>query len=132
MASIKGIGGAFIHTEDVPALAAWYQDVLGIEMEHYEEAGAYFRVFHTRDPETSKMLNSPVFSIMPAKEKLAASGRGFELNLRVDDLHAFIAQLREKGVEIEKVEESEYGKFTWVHDPDGNRIELFEEPERAP
>ena len=132
MASIKGIGGAFIHSEDVAALAAWYRDVLGIELEHYEEAGMFFKVFQTRDAETSEMLHCPVFSIMPAKEKLAASGRGFEINLRVDDLHAFIAQLREKGIEIEKVEESEYGKFTWVHDPDGNRIELFEAPEKAP
>jgi len=128
MASVKGIGGAFIHSEDVPTLAAWYRDMLGIELEAYPEAGAQFKVFHTRDPETSKLLNSPVFSIMPAKEKLAASGRGFEINLRVDDLHAFIAQLAEKGIIIEKVEEGEYGKFTWIRDLDGNRIELYEEP----
>ena len=128
MASIKGIGGAFIQSEDPAALAAWYRDILGIDLEHYAEAGQYFTVFHTRDPETSKLLNSPVFSIMPAKSKLATTGRGFEINLRVDDLHGFIAQLAEKGITIEKTEESEYGKFTWVHDPDGNRIELYEEP----
>ncbi len=51
------------------------------------------------------------------------------INYRVEDLHALLAQLRGEGCEVDpKVEESEYGKFGWVMDPEGNRIELWQPP----
>jgi len=51
------------------------------------------------------------------------------INFRVDDLHALLAQLRAADVEVDaKVDESEYGRFGWIIDPDGNRIELWEPP----
>jgi predicted enzyme related to lactoylglutathione lyase len=51
------------------------------------------------------------------------------VNFRVRDLHAMLDQLRAKGCDVDdKVEDSEYGKFGWVMDPEGNRIELWEPP----
>ena len=50
-------------------------------------------------------------------------------NFRVHDLHALLAQLKKEGVAVEeKTDESEFGKFGWVMDPEGNRVELWEPP----
>ncbi|MEE2827843.1 MAG: VOC family protein, partial [Myxococcota bacterium] len=60
----------------------------------------------------------------------APSTKGFMVNFRVADLHAMLDQLRANGCDVdERVEESDYGKFGWVMDPEGNRIELWEPPE---
>jgi len=62
------------------------------------------------------------------QEKLAETGRGVMLNLRVDNLTEFLEQLRSKGVEIEdRIQEWERGKHAWIRDKDGNRVELYEE-----
>jgi predicted enzyme related to lactoylglutathione lyase len=59
----------------------------------------------------------------------APSTAPFMVNYRVDDLHALLAVLRSEGVQVEdKVEESEYGKFGWVVDPEGNKLELWQAP----
>lgn len=63
-------------------------------------------------------------------DHFAPSRAAFMINYRVDDLHALIAALRAEGCQVEdKVDESEYGKFGWVIDPDGNKVELWEPPE---
>lgn len=57
------------------------------------------------------------------------SGTGFMINYRVEDLTALLAQLRREGCAVDpKVEESELGKFGWVMDPEGNRVELWQPP----
>ena len=59
-----------------------------------------------------------------------AAGKAFMVNYRVADLHALLAQLRSEGCEVlDKVDESEFGKFGWVVDPEGNKVELWEPPE---
>ena len=69
-----------------------------------------------------------MFAINQAQEKLAEKGRGFVLNLRVDNLAEFLEQLRSTGVEIEdRILEWERGKHAWIRDRDGNRVELYEE-----
>jgi catechol 2,3-dioxygenase-like lactoylglutathione lyase family enzyme len=135
MASVKGIGGVFIYSPDESRLAAWYEEVLGIEMEPHPDGIGYYRVFLTRDIETSGIRENPVFAINQAQEKIANSGRGFLVNLRVDDLTGFLEQLRARGVEIEdRILEWERGKHAWIRDGDGNRVELYEEilPEATP
>ncbi len=127
MASVKGIGGAFILAEDPARLAGWYRDSLGIDLEPLTERPGYFKVFSTRDLETSIVRANPVFAIHRADEKLAPRGRGFVINLRVDDLVAFLEELRDRGVKTEPVVEHPYGLFSNLTDPDGNRIELYEE-----
>ncbi|MBC8503815.1 MAG: VOC family protein [Anaerolineales bacterium] len=128
MASIKGIGGVFIDSNDAEKLANWYQSVLGIKMETHPDGTGYYRVFLTRDIGTSVIRENPVFAINQVEEHLPTSGRGFTLNLRVDDLDQFLEQLQTKNVKNEgKILEWERGRHAWIHDLDGNRIELYEE-----
>ena len=123
---VQGIGGVFIDSKDPKRLAEWYTENLGLKFEGNE--GGYYIVFRTRDPESSVLRANPVFSINPAKEPLAEKGRGFVLNLRVDDLHTLLDDLRAKGVTVEeKTIEWEYGKHGWIRDGDGIRVELYEE-----
>ena len=128
MAQIQGIGGVFIESDNAASLAKWYGDVLGIEMEGNPEEGGFFRVFWTRDVETSVKRANPVFAINQSKEPGTKKGVGLTINFRVDNLDAYLDQMREKKVEIdEKILVWEYGKHAWIHDLDGNRIELYEE-----
>ena len=71
-----------------------------------------------------------VWSVFEASSNyFAPSAAGFMVNYRVADLHALVAQLRAEGCNVmDKVDESEFGKFGWVVDPDGNKIELWEPP----
>ncbi|MBT3389655.1 MAG: hypothetical protein HN413_04530 [Chloroflexi bacterium] len=128
MASVQGIGGVFIESNDAQSLAEWYRDVLGIEMEAHPDGIGYYRVFPTRDVESSVVRENPVFAINEAREQIPASDRGFTLNLRVDFLSPYLDQLRERGVIVEeKILEWERGRHAWIRDLDGNRIELYEE-----
>lgn len=128
MASVKGIGGVFIDSDDAARLAHWYEAILGIALEAHPDGTGYYRVFFTRDAESSVLRENPVFAINQAQKKVAETGRGFILNLRVDNLSEFLEQLRAKGVKIEdKILEWERGKHAWIRDLDGNRIELYEE-----
>ena len=127
MAKVAGIGGVFIDSDNAVRLTKWYEAFLGIEMVAHPEAGSY-KVFQTRDLEGSFVRENPVFAINQAKEPMAKNGRGFTINLRVDNLDEMLAQLREKGVSIEeKTIEWEGGKHAWIRDLDNNRIELYEE-----
>lgn len=128
VASVQGIGGVFIESEDATALASWYERILGIELETHPAGTGYYHVFSTRDLVTSVVRENPVLAINQSHERLARTGRGFVLNLRVDDLAEFLDQLRSLGIEVEdRILEWERGKHGWIHDPDGNRIELYEE-----
>jgi catechol 2,3-dioxygenase-like lactoylglutathione lyase family enzyme len=128
MTSVQGIGGVFIYSMDAANLANWYQTVLGIDMERHPDGDKYFKVFFTRDPETSVIRENPVFAIYQAHETLAQQGRGFLLNLRVADLATLLEKLRAQGVDIEpETLEWTRGKHAWIRDGDGNRIELYEE-----
>ena len=128
MASVQGIGGVFIDSMDAERLAHWYEENLGIIMETHPDGIGYYHVFSTRDVDTSLLRENPVFAINQAEEGLAGKGRGFVLNLRVDDLHRFLEQLRAKNVMVEDhILEWERGKHGWIWDLDGNKVELYEE-----
>ena len=130
MANVKGIGGVFLYSDDASRLTDWYQTMLGIDMEAHPDGTSFYRVFSTRDLETSAIRENPVFAIRQAEEKLAERGRGFMINLRVDDLGPFLEDLRGRVVEVEEeILEWERGKHAWIRDLDGNRVELYEELE---
>lgn len=125
MKRVVGIGGIFFKSPDPAALAAWYKQHLGIAVEEW--GGAVFRL----DPQLRDNPNAAtVWS--PFKQDttyFAPSTSTFMVNYRVEDLHGVIAALRAEGCQVdEKVEESEFGKFGWVVDPDGNKLELWEPP----
>jgi catechol 2,3-dioxygenase-like lactoylglutathione lyase family enzyme len=124
--AVNGIGGVFLFSNNAKELTEWYTRHLGIVFTQYEGTTTYGMEFHYRFDRDPSMRASTVLSITQTDKPLSTSRNEFEVNYRVDDLHAFIVQLREDGVAIEKIEEFDYGRFAWVRDPDNNRIELYE------
>ena len=128
MAEVQGIGGVFVDSQDATALARWYEQMLGIQMEGHPDGNSFYRVFPTRDAQSGIRRENPVFAINQVEGELPAGNRGFIINLRVDDFDAFVAAIKAKGVAVdENVIVWERGKHGWIRDLDGNRIELYEE-----
>jgi predicted enzyme related to lactoylglutathione lyase len=73
---------------------------------------------------------TPLRSVEPADgDHFAPSTASFMVNYRVEDLHGLVKALREEGCNVlEKIDDSEYGKFAWVVDPEGNKVELWQPP----
>jgi predicted enzyme related to lactoylglutathione lyase len=120
MAKVTGIGGVFFKsTRDDKALAEWYQRHLGIPLEPW--GGAILR--WPEDKAEDKGLT--VWNV--AAKDSDWFNAPFMINYRVDNLGELLAQLRAAGVQIVKGPEShENGKFAWIMDPDGNKVELWE------
>ncbi len=124
MAKVTGIGGVFIKRPDVAASSAWYKDVLGISGEY----GPTFRWSDEPQDDPFSLLSS----FAADSDYLDPSPHPFMLNLRVDDLDGFQKMLEDKGVEILGRVDEPYGKFAWILDPDGVKIELWEQIGPAP
>ena len=123
MAKITGLGGIFYKVRDPAATQAWYQDKLGIG----GEWGAMFP--HAKDTADGYSLLSP---FKAETDYFAPSELPFMINLRVDDLDAMLAELQAKGVEPLGRQDEEYGKFAWILDPDGVKVELWQQQGPAP
>lgn len=119
MAGITGIGGIFIKRKDVEASTKWYKDVLGI-------SGEYGPVFRWSD-EPHEDPYSLLSSFKADTDYLDPGTQEFMINFRVDDLDAFQKELEGKGVEILGRQDESYGKFAWILDPDGIKIELWQQ-----
>jgi predicted enzyme related to lactoylglutathione lyase len=121
MKRVVGIGGVFMKARDPEALRAWYKRHLGIDVQDW--GGTAFR-WDRPDGVTA-------WSIFPdSSEYFAPSQAPFMVNYVVEDLHAVLEALGSEGCDVDsKFEESEFGKFGWVMDPEGNRIELWQPPE---
>jgi predicted enzyme related to lactoylglutathione lyase len=124
--SIDGIGGVFISANDAKALSNWYAHHFGLKLETYEDGKVYGTEFKYRRLSDSSKVDSTVFSITQSKAVLPAERNQAVVNYRVRDLPAFLVQLRAEGIEIEKTEDFDYGRFAWIRDPEGNRIELYQ------
>jgi predicted enzyme related to lactoylglutathione lyase len=124
--SVDGIGGVFLYANDAKALSNWYAHHFGLRIETYEDGKVYGTEFKYRRLSDSSKVDSTVFSISQAKPPLPAERRECVINYRVRDLTAFLEQLKADGVAIEKTEDYDYGRFAWIRDPEGNRIELYE------
>jgi len=125
MKRVTGIGGIFFTAKDPVALRSWYQKHLGVEV--LEWGGAAFR---WADDNGKPTHGTTIWSVAEAGgDYFAPSTSSFMVNYRVADLHAVISALRAEGCNVlEKVDESEFGKFGWVMDPEGNKVELWEPP----
>ncbi len=122
MARVTGIGGIFLKARDPKALSAWYAQHLGIQLSEW--GGAQFMWSDEVPPTTG----STAWNIFPADTKYFGPGnQSAMINYRVDDLDALLAQLTAAGVEIDpKRENADYGRFAWITDPEGNRVELWQ------
>lgn len=125
MERVIGIGGVFIKSENPDALRSWYHRHLGMK---FEEWGGV--IFHSDVEKKPTQTLSTVWSVFEASsEYFAPSSASFMINYRVRNLESLLTALRQEGCDVdERVEESELGKFGWVMDPDGNRVELWEPP----
>jgi len=117
---ITGIGGIFIKSKDPKALKAWYRDVLGLKLEPWGGAALSYTV-----PGHPPVVVWNPFS--QTDDYMAPSTREFMVDFAVDDLDAFLVNLTKKGVTILKRDDSDpTGKFAWIMDPDGTKIELWQ------
>lgn len=120
MARITGLGGVFYVVEDVAATRAWYRDVLGID-------GDYGPQLNWSEETGNKPYS--LLSFFADDAYLKPGTAPFMVNLRVDDLDAFVAGLAAKGVEVLDSADEGYGKFAWLLDPNGVKIELWQQVE---
>jgi len=116
---ITGFGGVFVTSNNPTALAAWYRDVLGLSIEAW--GGAILRYDTPGHPPMALW-----YAMLPGSTEIKPSARDFMLNFAVDNLDAFVARLKAKHIEILKQDEDATGKFAWLLDPDGTKIELWE------
>ncbi len=122
MARVTGIGGIFLRARDPKALTQWYADHLGIKLSDY--GGVNFLWSDEMPPGTG----ATAWSLFPDDTKyFGTSGQQAMINYRVDDLDALLDQLRAAGITIDpKREDADYGRFAWITDPEGNRLELWQ------
>jgi predicted enzyme related to lactoylglutathione lyase len=125
MRRVTGIGGVFFKARDPKALGEWYRTHLGMNVEDW--GGVAFQWADDNPGGSGTTVWSPFGA---DTSYFAPSSASFMINYRVEDLHALLATLRAEGCDVDdKIEESEYGKFGWVMDPEGNRLELWQPPE---
>ncbi|HTZ48988.1 MAG TPA: VOC family protein [Verrucomicrobiae bacterium] len=130
---IEGIGGAFLFSNDVKRLAAWYRDCLGIIPAGEDpECNSIYATYEYWDLENSKIKRTTAWAILPTDQDIKGKPRTGKINYRVKNMGEILSHLKSKGVTIDKTEEYPYGKFAWLKDPDGNPIELWEEAVETP
>jgi len=120
MAKAVGIGGIFLKARDPKALAQWYRTHFGIS----DQGGGSLGF---DGPEST---GTTVFAHFPIDTQYFGEGaQQAMVNFRVDDLDALLGQLTEAGVRIDpKRDDHPYGRFAWIWDPEGNRVELWQPP----
>jgi predicted enzyme related to lactoylglutathione lyase len=126
MAKVIGVGGIFFKSKDGKKLGAWYRKNLGVDVQGWGGAA-----FSWEEKPASAHQRFTVWSPFAKDTKYFAPSREpYMINFIVDDLDALLKKLRKARVKIDKkgVEASEYGRFAWVMDPEGRKLELWEPP----
>jgi predicted enzyme related to lactoylglutathione lyase len=118
MAGVRGIGGVFLRAQDADALRLWYADVLGIEING--ENGAAFQDYSPESVVAFSIFAKDSSYIGDPSRQMAM------INFIVDDLEELVIELEARGVSAEPIQAESYGKFTWITDPESNRIEMWE------
>ena len=123
---VTGLGGFFFKTPDVARLKDWYAKHLGIPISPHFDGWA----FEWRDAADPEKKGSTLWSLFDAKSAyFDPSPAPFMCNFRVENLDEVLALLNAEGVKVDPArEDSDFGRFAWVYDPDGNKIELWEPP----
>ncbi len=122
---VTGLGGFFFKTKDPDAMKAWYKDRLGLNTDPY---GC---TFWWKDAQ-GKDCSTQWSPFPEATSYFEPSDKPFMINFRVADLEGLLDALRNEGVPVVgEMETYEYGKFGWIIDPEGNKIELWEPRDQA-
>jgi len=123
---IRGIGGVFLYADNAQALVEWYTQHLGIKFDYEPTERSYYRDFVLPlDPAYGRQERE-VFAIRQAASPRSEPSWRPVINLRVQDLAVLLAHLRSAGIEVERAENYDYGRFAWLKDAEGNQLELFE------
>src|SRR5712672_2674986 len=128
MAKVIGVGGVFFKSKNGKQLGAWYAKHLGVNVEAWGGA-----IFQWDEKPKARHQRCTVWCPFAADaRKFAPSRESFMINFIVDDLDAVVRRLKKGKVKIDPkgVEASEYGRFAWVMDPEGRKLELWEPPLR--
>ena len=126
MKRVTGIGGIFFSAKDPAALQAWYKQHLGIDVQPWGGAA-----FDWTDAEGNPTKGTTAWLIGADDGKhFAPSKSTFMVNYRVENLTTLLQALRDEGCNVleKTTEDADYGKFGWVMDPEGNKVELWEPP----
>ncbi len=125
MKRVTGIGGIFFKARDPESLRDWYRKHLSLDIQDWGGT-----TFQWHEPEKPEVNGVTVWTIFPSStDYFEPSAAPFMVNYRVSDLTALLDVLRAEGCSVDdRTEASEFGKFGWVMDPEGNRIELWEPP----
>ena len=125
MKRVTGIGGVFFQAKDPAVLREWYKRHLGIDVQEWGGTA-----FTWTDDQGTPVGGTTVWSIGSRDDATYAPGKAsFRINYRVEDARALAGALREEGCEVlDQIEESEFGVFAWVMDPEGNKVELWQPP----
>lgn len=122
MRRVTGIGGVFFKAEDPEKMYEWYEKHLGIK----RNQDGYVS-FSWRDEENPGEHGLTTWSIFSKNSKyFDPSHSPFMLNYRVENLDALLEALTAEGVTIDSRQDYSYGRFAWISDPEGNKIELWE------
>lgn len=124
MSQVLGIGGVFLQADDPARLKDWYAAHFEMEFLEWEPGRVYGLEFLHTLPDGQK--GSTIFSIQKTKEPLGVAARSAVLNWRVDDLDACLTRLKGSHLKVEGPEDTDYGRFAWTTDPEGNRLELYQ------
>ncbi len=124
MKRVTGIGGIFFKAKDPKALGAWYKQHLGIDVQEWGGAA-----FDWTDEADKPVSGTTAWRVASTDESFGPNAAPFMVNYRVADLTALLKALKAEGCDVlDNTDESEYGKFGWVIDPEGNKVELWEPP----
>ena len=119
---VIGIGGIFFKSTDPKKLQAWYDKHLGLSM-----LGAGYHSFLWKDAVEPEKGRTEFSIFNNDTDYLNPSTSPFMINFRVENLEELLILLKQEGVEqIGNMDSYSYGKFAWIMDPDGNKIELWE------
>jgi predicted enzyme related to lactoylglutathione lyase len=121
MERVIGIGGVFFRARDPAMLSAWYREHLGIEIDDGFNGHRFGATGET------------IWSIFPMNTTyFGPSLKGSMINYRVESRDRMLAQLKAAGANVDaEIEDSEYGRFGWATDPEGNRFEIWEPPQKS-
>lgn len=118
---ITGIGGVFMKVQNPKAMVGWYRTNLGMQLK-----GGYAD-FEWREKENPDRIGHTAWTLLSTNTTYFGSSTApYMINYRVANLDRMIDQLKRGGIAVEKVKDEGYGRFTWVTDPEGTRIELWE------
>ena len=125
MRRVTGIGGVFFKAKDPAALHEWYKRHLGIDVQEWGGTA-----FSWTDDQGKPIGGTTIWSIGSENdETYAPSEASFRINYRVEDVRGLAKVLRDEGCNVfDKIDESEFGIFAWVIDPEGNKVELWQPP----